>query len=224
MSRLRLLPTGMTVPDKFRFICPIDGHLIEGHMDTFNWFKAIRKHYADNGYPIPDDIESIAEDQLCQMLGGEWCRYEDGTKPERFLSRRVNLENILAGTRVFVEFVKQGRPLVSQEEANRRALICSRCYALDTVSGCGSCTGLTQVVSLVLGAKATAYDNALEGKSCLACKCAAKANVWVPVEVSKVGVTPEAAELFKSIPHCWKAQELQAIDQGSQPDMNETHD
>jgi hypothetical protein len=231
--RLRLIPNGMTVPDKFKFVCPIDGHHIAQHMDRETWMKAIRRHYADNGYEIPPDIEEIAEDQLCQSLDGEWCQYCDGSERGAHIDRRIGVQTIISGTKVLSNFLLDAglnlvglaeSPIVSQEEANRRALICSRCYALDTVQGCGSCLSVAEAVAEVVGTKTTASDNVLEGKACLVCKCAAKANVWMDVRISKSGVTDEARKMFDTIPHCWKAEALREIDQTQVSDINGSHD
>lgn len=220
--RLQLVTRGVTVPDKFRYKIPEDGHWIAEHMDPESWLRAIRKHYADNGYPIPDDLQQIAEDQLCRTLPAGWCRYVDGRDPEAFIDRRIGVSTVISGTKVFAKFLLEGAPTVSQEEAERRALICSRCYALDTVQGCGSCLSIAEAVSEVVGARKTPSDAALEGKACLVCKCSAKANVWMPVEVSRVGVSEERLKLFPEF--CWKKQGIEAlIAKTPDADMSETH-
>lgn len=209
MSTLRLRPTNVTPPDKYRFIHPEDGHPTYAY-DHSQWLRDIVKYRSDNGYDVPPNMREIAEDQICRTLDGEWCEYSgEGERPAP-LNRRVNLDTIIGGTKVFIELVKQGAPLVSKEEATQRALTCSRCYALDKVAGCGSCTGLAEYIVEVAGAQKTPHDDLLAGKSCLICKCAAQANVWVPVEISKVSVTPEMMKQWPS--HCWKGNLLKELD------------
>jgi hypothetical protein len=42
------------------------------------------------------------------------------------------------------------------------------------------------------------------------CKCSNKAQVWVPIEHLKRGVTPEMMPLFP--PKCWKRQGIEEMD------------
>lgn len=207
MGLLKLKKSNVTPPDRFRFVHPEDGHATYG-MDYDSWMRQIKQHRKDNGYPIPDNLAEIVEDQFCQLLDGEWCEFVDGSERGVHLNRRVDITTVMNGTRVMLKFIAEGMPLVSKEVAEERALTCSRCYALSNVAGCGSCAGLSDLVAQVIGAKATPHDNALEGRICLVCKCSARANAWMPVEISKVGVSEEARELFRTIPHCWKAREL----------------
>jgi hypothetical protein len=211
---LRLIPSNETPPDKFRFTHPEDGWT-DIAMDREGWFKAIRKHREDNNYPLPEDWQSQAEDQLCRILPPGWCQQEDGRTPEQFVNARIGFDDIMRATAVFAEEVRQGAPLVSQEVAEARGATCAGCYMRQPVAGCGMCYGLVNLVASVAGAHATKADALLSGKSCLVCKCAAQAQIWLPIDVLAKGVTPEMDELWP--PFCWKGKGLRELDNASPP-------
>lgn len=202
---LILTQRGTTPPDKFRYTFPEDGHRVSS-FSYDGWMAQIKTHAKDNGYTLPDNWIAQAEDQLCQLLPPGWCKYEDGRPVEGRVDARIGMDDILRGTRVFLEFVKSGGRIVEQEEAERRAKICGSCYMRAAIPGCAPCVGLANLVAEISGAKATKSDHLLETKSCLVCKCSANANVWIPVETSRVGVTPEMMGQWPSF--CWKKEEL----------------
>lgn len=205
---LRLKPSNVTPPDDFRFVVPEDGTVIRRN-NYQAWTEAIQKHYADNGYTLPEDWISKAEEQLCQTLPPGWCRYDDGTEPTRFINRRFTLDDAVNGTKVLIEFVKQGAPLVSQEEVEARGKTCAACYAALAIPGCTSCSAFANVVAEVAGARKTKADAILDSKTCGVCGCSAIANLWIPVEVSEAGVTQEMMELWPAF--CWKGQQIRVL-------------
>lgn len=208
MTTLRLLPGSTCPPDKFRYIHAEDGHANTA-FDRDSWFAAILRHKQNNGYEIPDDWQARAEDQLCRVLPPGWCEYAHGGEPSEFLDRRTPLQDIVNGTKVLAAFVASGCELVPQAEAETRGAICAGCYAREAVQGCAPCVGLSNLVAEICGARETRADAILEGKACLVCHCAARANVWIPVEVSKEGVTPEMMRQFPDF--CWKRQQIEAL-------------
>lgn len=206
---LKLINNSVTPPDKMRYRFPEDGFTVMA-MDRDDWFRGIKKHYVDNEYPMPDDWRERAEAQLCATLPSGWCRHEDGSEPTAFLSRRFSLGDAINGTKVLANLVANGCPIVSQEVAEERARTCAACYVLMEIPGCGSCGGIANIVAAACGARTTSSDHVLEGRVCAACHCAARANVWIPVEISQVGVTPEALALMPS-EWCWKKREIEAL-------------
>jgi hypothetical protein len=205
---LRLNPSNVTPPDEFRFVVPHDGVPIRAN-NYQGWLDRIKDHYKDNGYDLPEDWIAIAEDQLCRILPAGWCRYDDGSEPTRFIDRRFSFEDVKNGTKVLIEFVKQGAPLVSQAVAEERGRTCAACYAALPIPGCTSCTAFANVVAEVAGARTTKADPMLDSKACAVCGCSAIANLWVPVEVSQAGVTEEMMALWPA--HCWKGNEIRAL-------------
>lgn len=200
-SRLRLLESNVCPPDKFRYRFEEDGHWIRSFSKDA-WLAAIRKHAVDNGYEIPTQEE--VEDQLCRSLNGEWCQYADGAPVKEGINARFTINDIVNGTRVFISFAAAGAPLVSQEEAEARALVCSRCFLNTDVPGCGTCHQLANLVTEACGARKTESDALL--KACSWCKCSAQANVWMPTTISGVGVTDHMLDLAPS--WCWKANSI----------------
>jgi len=167
------------------------------------WVEKTKKYAADNDYTIPS-IEEM-EDQLCRRLSGEWCVGGDGNT---FINTRFTLHDFLRGTRVLGSFVLNGQ-VVSQETADARALICSRCFANVRVPGCASCTGMANAVAEVKGKKHTRYDPQLQ--VCGVCHCSNEAQVWIPTEHLAKGVTPEMMEQYRQIPECWKYHEINEL-------------
>lgn len=211
---LRLKPTNVTPPDAFRFRVPEDGTDIIAN-DHSGWLAKIQKHYTDNGYPLPPDWVARAEAQLCATLPPGWCQHEDGTENTAFMNRRFEVADAINGTKVLIEFVKQGAPIVAQDIAESRAKTCAACYALLHIPGCGPCVGFANYVAEVTGARRTLADPILETKVCGVCHCSAKANVWIPVEVSQRGVTDEMLAMFPDF--CWKRNEMLALHDSGKP-------
>lgn len=200
---LTLKESNVTPPDNFRFQCPIDGHQITA-MGKDDWFAKIAKHYKDNGYELPENWRAIAEDQMCRTLSGEWC---EGGKPASFINTtRFTINDFLRGTQVLGSFVLSGADVVSQSEAERRALICSRCFANVNVPGCTSCVKMLDVIMEAKGARKTPYDYLL--KACGVCACSNEAQVWIPVEHLRKGVTDWMLQQYDEIPECWKGREI----------------
>lgn len=197
-----------TPPDLFRFVFREDGYRVSS-FSYDGWLAGIKKHAKDNGYELPENWVALAEDQLCHLLPPGCCKHEDGRPASARVDARMSMDDVLRGTKVFLAFVKSGGKIVEQEEAERRGKICAGCYMRSAIPGCAPCVGLANLVTEINGAKSTKSDAFLESKSCLVCKCAAKANIWIPVETSRVGVTPEMVEVFPEF--CWKRQALEAI-------------
>lgn len=200
---LKLKPSNTTVPDKFRYKFP-DGHTIYA-IGKDEWFEKIKKYADDNQYPVPSHEE--CEDQLCRTLSGEWC---DGGDENSFINTRFTFNDFVRGAKVLGSFAI-GDGVVSQQVADERALICSRCFANVAVPGCSSCAGMSNLVAGLKGAKSTKYDHLL--KACGVCHCPNEAQVWVQSEHLAKGVTPEMMETYRTIPHCWKAKALTELKQ-----------
>lgn len=204
---LKLKQGNVCPPDKFTFKFPQDGRIITA-FDQITWFDQIDKHYKDNQYEQPDNWREIAEDQLCRRLSGEWCI---GGGPHSFVNTRFTINDFINGTKVLAPFVLSGQ-VVSQEVADHRAMVCSRCPVNVRVPGCASCTGMANAVAASKGSGKTQYDHLLQ--ACAVCHCSNEAQVWIPAEYLKNGVTPEMMETYKEIDEsgeCWKYTEILAL-------------
>lgn len=206
---LKLRETNETPPDGFRYVHPTDGRRIGPFNSKHDWLAAIRKHYEDNGYPLPEDWKEQAEDQMARVLPPGWGVYPDGRTQEHFVDSRMGFDDVINGTNVFVQFVKQGTPLVDQELAEQRGRICSACYYNQSIAGCAPCRGLSNLVEEVAQMRKTEADSLLQSKSCLVCKCVSRAHIWMPANVLVHGVTGAMMELFPDF--CWKKKEIRAL-------------
>lgn len=198
---LKLRDSNVTPPDKFRFLFP-DGHF-EHAFGKQEWIDKVTKYATDNNYRVPS-IEEM-EDQLCRTLSGEWC---SGGDQYSFVSPRFTMDDFLRGMKTLGQFVVSGQ-VVSQEIAEARALTCTRCVLNMSIPGCHSCTGLSNAVVAIKGAKTTKHDHLL--KSCGICLCSNSAQVWLPIEQLSKSTTPEMMEQYKRVDECWKKNELLAI-------------
>lgn len=208
MSRLRLLQRAECPPDKYRYKFREDGHTVSNFSHD-GWLAAIVAHRRNNGYETPPDWIAEAEDQLCRLLPAGWCEQENGAPPEFHLEARMTMDDILSGTKVLGSFVGQGMPLVSRAVAEERGKTCAGCYAAIPIPGCSPCVGLASLVADIAGAEPLTSDPLLENKSCAVCKCSARAQVWLPIELLAKGVPDEMLPKFPS--WCWKRQGVKAL-------------
>jgi len=97
---------------------------------------------------------------------------------------------------------------VSQEEAERRALICRSCPNNGSLQfGCGACMStVLQLLHAIIGKRKTSFDSELG--ACLVCSCSLKASVHVPTKVQQEGLPDSLKEEFKQIEWCWKREGL----------------
>lgn len=198
---LRLKPSNQTPPDKFRFRFR-DGHT-EHAFGKQEWIDKVTKYATDNGYPVPT-IEEM-EDQLCRTLSGEWCT---GGDQYSFVSNRFTFDDFKRGMKTLSEFALNGQ-VVSQQVAESRALICSRCVLNMEIPGCASCSGLADMVVALKGAKKTTVDHLL--KVCGICHCHNEAKVWLPIENISKSTSDEMVEKYKRVDECWQKNELLSI-------------
>ena len=183
---------GPCPPDGFRWKDPLDGW--ESHAwDYGTWVEQAVRHYHVNKREVPPDLGEQMQEQLCLRLPPGWCNYDNPNRERAAVSLEWN--DVLAALQVFKEWIKAGCSFVTQSEAERRALICSRCYMNTFIGGCSACQ---KMVAEVTGKRATKYDFALN--SCGVCKCVLKAKVHFPQNIldkealGKQEVYPE---------HCW---------------------
>lgn len=215
-SLLKLRVTNETPPGGYRYTDPNDGYMIGPYDNREIWLKYVEKHKRDNGYPVDEDWRQQAEDQLARLLPIGWGFYDTGQEFTDTIDARLKGGDIMNGTRVMLELVRRvaafklfglDSPFVSKEVATERAMICSRCPFNIPVTGCFSCTGISEIIEEMSGGYTTPYDDML--RSCGICKCSNKAQVRVEGVVLKEGVTSEQRRLFETTLWCWK---LPAID------------
>lgn len=205
MSRLKLIQHAECPPDQYRYKHREDGWLDKCY-DYTGWLRRIEDHRRINGYHPPEDWIAEAEDQLCKLLPPGWCQQDTGAPPAWFLDARVGIDDVLRGTKVLGAFVLQGAPVVQRTVAAARGAICATCPFATKVGGCGSCAGISNAIAEV-ASEPLPSDTLLENKSCLVCKCAARAQIWMPIHLLNMGVTEEMMGQFPD--WCWKRAEIE---------------
>ncbi len=192
MSLLSLTDRSVCPPDGFRYVFPETG--FTAHAWTHDaWVEVATHHQQANNLPHRASLIVEMEDQLCRTLPPGWCNYDDPNR--RRVSISLGWNDVLGGLKTFSTWILQGCAYVTQKEADRRALVCSRCYLNVNVQGCAGCQ---QAVVEVTGNRKSKYDFAL--KSCAVCKCFLRAKIHFPLSTldnESIG----AQELYPDF--CW---------------------
>ena len=193
-----------TPPDGWRYTQKETGR----KFSTYDWptfENDIRSHRLANGIKLSPDWKEELQDELCkdniEKWGPNWCR--------RYSTKKVKRKGFSFGAAIsFLNFlwnwIKAGGGYVEQEEAERRARICSTCeFNVELSSNCGACvSSLMSVVSKLRGGRKTSFDNKLH--NCQVCSCVNKVSVHLPVEPQFAALSESVKETFKSIDYCWK--------------------
>lgn len=197
MSKYRLNNPDLVPAGGWRYEDPSNGVIIKGG-SLSQLSKRVGLDRLKRGVPAGDVLGDIT-DYLCsiQQPGSKLCSFfnEDKVTGPR---RKYNIEDVKSYLKAITTTVKKG--VVTQEEANRRAGICTMCHHNKQLPGCTGCSNISDAVFKVIGAKTTPMDPNL--KECGICGCSLKAKVWVLDEgiVSAPNVT-ENKDLFPD--HCW---------------------
>lgn len=186
-------------------------HPISGHEESFHAWNLLRDwvtaHCRANGYPPISDIE--IQTQQCERLDPVTAdRYCEG-EGNLVRGTGLNWREVWAGTKVLASFLLAGKPLVSKDEANRRASICARCPRNVTFhKPCGGlCGELREAVTAIVGEQTTHFDDRLD--ACSVCGCSNSAQVWIPIEQLKLGVSEEMMGQF--VDFCWKKAGIEEL-------------
>lgn len=183
-------------PDGFRYLVPETGYI--AHAWTFDaWKDLVRDHCQTNNLNWDEARLKDMEQQHCLTLPPGWCNYDDPNRPRVNLS--LSWDDVKEGLATFSRWIAGGMSYVSKEEAERRALICSRCYMNTNVSGCSACQA---AVAAITKSRKTIHDQHL--RACGVCKCLLKAKVHVPLSILDKGHLG-AQELYPGF--CWLKQD-----------------
>jgi hypothetical protein len=154
---------------------PVSG--FTAHAWTYtDWVQAEIDHLQINLREVPIDLAAQMEDQLCQTLDPGWCMFDDPARPR--VSTELTWSDMTRGLQTFGRWLSGGLKTVEQSEADRRALVCSRCYLNVHIEGCSNCQKLVKEVSGSLSSK---HDASLKG--CAVCKCVLKVKVHLPIDI-----------------------------------------
>lgn len=156
---------------------PETSHVIrESHINNFK--SAIRRHAEDNNLPwAGSGAVDYGLDLWCQQHPTAACL--DTEKPERVFTVD-DLSRFAKSMTAWVSKVATGEAAwVSQEEAERRAEICTICPHNIRVS-CGWCGGPVSAIVNMMGGRRTSSDEKLQ--SCEKCLCTLRAKVHMPLD------------------------------------------
>ncbi len=119
------------------------------------------------------------------------CHETDERVPQR---ESLDVAAVIQGTKVMVRHQLSGLPLVTPEEANRRAGICANCP--------------NTIVDTLINHRTTTSHDAL--KACQICGCFNSAAVWIPLETQQADLseTQRAQFRYAATNGCWKGQGL----------------
>lgn len=164
---------GACPPDGYRYVFPDDGYLV--HAWTYvDWVEFARQHLQTNGKAIPPELEADMQHQLCLSLPPGFCMYDDPNRPRP--STTLTWADVQGGVKTFAKWIAGGMKYVEQKEAERRALICSRCYLNVHVQGCTACKAAVKEITRF---QRTKSDASL--RACAVCKCLLQAKVHFPI-------------------------------------------
>jgi hypothetical protein len=190
--RLSLIKSSVCPPDGFRYVFPEDGYTVHA-WDYNTWIEIARHHLRANNMAEPANLQELMENQICQTLEPGWCSYDDPNRPR--VSTSLSWDDVKGFLETFKSWIGGGLGFTSQEEAERRALICARCYMNTHIGGCAACQKL---VTEVIGKKVTRHDHML--KACAVCRCVLRAKVHFPQKV----LDKQAQKHQEVYPeHCW---------------------
>jgi hypothetical protein len=168
--------------------------------DYATWLAQAVKHLEVNNRQVPADLGEQMQEQLCMTLPPGWCNYDDPNRPRA--SNAMTWDDVQSGIKTFARWMANGCRYVPQQEAERRAQICTRCYLNVNIVGCAACHAAANEVTK---GKTTRSDPYLKG--CAACKCLLRAKVHLPLSI----LDKENSGVQQLYPdHCWLKQNGQS--------------
>jgi hypothetical protein len=197
---LHLVDRGMVPPGGFKFLVSETATTITA-ASFLELVHAVKRHRSANGLHVTATIESEVEHGLCETLPTGSCMHADTMGSYESRVRTLSLAEVVSATLSIGEFLLRGREKVSQEEADRRAKICSTCPFNLPAGACTTCSHntLREAVVKIVGAAQTTSDSVLH--TCYSCGCTLKAAVWMPLDI----LQRHAGENLKTLPAwCWK--------------------
>lgn len=187
---------------QWKFTYPPTGHVVTGRNYDALMSEA-KKYFQANNIPIGLEFEAQIEDYVCASMPDACVPCDDG-RPIR-VTKRLGMMDVARGTRTMLSHWWNGRQLVDDAEAKRRADICRGCnlYNVPFSRPCGGlCGDLATVMNSFTGVVNHSYEEGLN--SCAVCGCMLSAAIWVPLSVQCGPLSQEMKDAFAKIPWCWK--------------------
>lgn len=201
----RLKNSRVVPPEGFKYKEPLTGRdfAIASLSETV---KAVLEHRVANNLPRATEVEvqEDVEDQICKRVGYEWCR----NMSAETWGFKLDWDSIKAGTKTLatqaLNTIAGKDPWCPQEEAERRAAICVKCFANQRGGGCLSC-GFMDLVRAVISETCqdvrTVVDDRLN--SCQVCGCLLKCKVHYVDSVLIKGMSEKQKAAYADVPDCW---------------------
>ena len=162
------------------------------------------KHLRSN--QLPELTREEIVQRICRDTPANICRGEG----YEFKERDLGWQDVVNGTKVLATFIAAGRPVVSQELAQKRAEICANCQEnVGYRQNCSTCERVEDAVRSVVGDRTTTMDARL--RACFLCGCSNKAQVHLPIDILAKGVNPDLLKMFSTVKECWKYKELTTV-------------
>jgi len=184
----------------YKILDPLTGIRVEA-VTWDHLMMKVREERRANGAPLGLELEDEVEQWACIAHPDE-VEIFDERLPKR---RSLNLDDVVRGTEVLAAFKLAGSPLVSQEEANRRAAICARCPL--NVMWSQSCSICSKVENVVMGIVGNVrVENSQQLYACQVCGCSLKAAVHIPNDILNRANNAEMNQAFSiaaDLWHCW---------------------
>ena len=163
----------------------------------------VRNHYLANNLSVPVDLEQIILSYVCQTYAE--CSFDNvpNAVARGTIKQTLGLADVIRFSKTLFDAMIGGEK-VTQDEANRRAQICSTCPYNVQPDGCMGCNSrlLKEAVSSLSRAGKTPYDGQL--MSCRFCGCFINSMVWFPIStLVKFSNSQENSDLPA---WCWKKQ------------------
>jgi hypothetical protein len=200
----------------WRALQPETGAIISGlAMDDLR--VNVLRYREANGLPVEVNFRRQLEDQICMAMDPEErerkCRPllpNDQTNPpyiRKFRSGLGDLENFAKAVKSVLDTGVQGDPVsVSQQEADRRAEICSTCPFNLPLGNCWSCGALGNLYRGIAGGKYSHFDGALQ--SCDVCGCDNRTQIHFSKEVLNRAAGLQGFKKQDFPDKCWKKELL----------------
>jgi hypothetical protein len=209
MNPLRLKNLSIVPPNGYRFHCPEKSYWSRTeHNSLGSCLREMAEFYRDNGVPLPEDPPRKVEQELCEILGPEWCEGFDPSQAKR-PTMVLGLDDFKQGMKTMAHnlarSVMQGKRItVEESEVFHRAHVCAGCHFNTRVS-CGSCAqsavkeAANSVANYLTGCPKTPDDAFLQ--NCTICKCSLKAKICVPLDIIREHMTEDQMNRLPDF--CW---------------------
>lgn len=199
---LKLINYRMVPPSGYRFKYLWDGQVRWSVTENNSLDACVaeaQKFFQDNKMEIPENFARKIEQDLCEVLGPQWCMEFTPQEPI-FYPRDFSVSSVIQGGKTLVHHyaraIKEGTTkLVSDEEVKRRASICAtgeggaRCRKNVPLYDpeCKPCTAqiikkeLDDMSKSLTKCPETPYDSKLG--ACSVCACPLRSKICVPSDI-----------------------------------------